>query len=247
MTTAYTTHTPAPLDDLDDAVAQVMIGNVVGASFGTSYGLVANGLLPGLDEQLAAIKGPGRLGRPLAVCLPSARLAGLIDPARLHPSVRDWALDEQGLARAFGSQCFLRVPVRSRVVASLPAHLISYTDGVPYLQSLDPSQLPGAGAFITSLWESGVVVPILTSMNYTGLPEIVEHRVATRFARVAGLPSLLAGPMDGRTGARTVVDAGPAGVFTKREGTFPAAAVRMVARHAGQPERLLESLRRLPC
>lgn len=247
MTTAYATQSPAPLDDVDDAVAQVMIGNVVGASFATSYGLVANGLLPDLDARLTAIKGPARRGRPLTVCLPSARLAGLIDPARLHPSVRDWALDENGLARAFGSQCFLRVPVRTRVVASLPAHLISYTDGVPYLQSLDPSGLAGAGEFITSLWDSGVVVPALTSMNYAGRPEIVDPVAAARFARVAGLPSLLDGPMDGRTGARTVVEAGPAGVFTKREGTFPDAAVRMVVRHAGQPDRLLDSLRRLPC
>ena len=35
-------------------------------------------------------------------------------------TVRDWALDERGLARAFASQCYLRVPVRrhSVIVAS---------------------------------------------------------------------------------------------------------------------------------
>jgi hypothetical protein len=247
MTAFRTTQSPAPCDDLDDAVAQVMIGNVVGAAFATSYGLVANGLLPALDEQLTAIKGPARLGRPLSVCLPSARLAALIDPARIHLSVRDWVLDQQGLARAFGSQCLLRVPVRRRVAASLPAHLISYTDGVPYLQSLDPSSIPGGGAFVRALWDCGVMVPALTSMNYTGATEIVEPDAALRFAQAAGLPSLLRAPLDGRTGTMTVVEAGPSGVFTAREGTFPAAVVRMVVRHAGQPDRLLESLRRLPC
>ena len=224
-----------------------MIGNVVGAAFATSYGLIANGLLPSLDEQFTAIKGVARRGRPIAVCLPSTRLAALIDPARIHPSVRDWALDEQGLARAFGSQCLLRVPVRARVAASLPSHLISYTDGVPYLCSLDPTGIPGGGDFVTALWESGVKVAALTSMNPTGAPEIVSAEAALRFARSAGLPSLLHAQLDGRTGAMTVVEAGPSGVFVAREGTFPAAVVRTVVRHAGQPDRLLESLRRLPC
>jgi hypothetical protein len=247
MTAFRTTESLAPINDLDDAVAQIMIGNVVGAAFGSSYALIGNGLLGTLDEQFSVIKGPDRLGRPIAVCLPSDRLAALIDPARIHPSVRDWALEQQGLARAFGSQCLLRVPVRRRVAASLPSHLISYTDGVPYLQSLDPSGIGGGGAFVTALWESGIVVPALTSMNYTGAPEIVTADAATRFARAAGLPSLLRAPLDGRTGAMTVVEAGPSGVFTAREGTFPAAVVRTIVRHAGQPDRLLESLRRLPC
>jgi hypothetical protein len=236
MTAFRTTESLAPIDELDNAVAQIMIGNVVGAAFATSYGLVGNGLLATLDEQLTAIKGPARFGRPIAVCLPSDRLAALIDPARIHPSVRDWALDQQGLARAFGSQCMLRVPVRRRVAASLPPHLISYTDGVPYLQSLDPTRIPGGGVFVTALWESGVTVPALTSMNYTGVPEVVTAEAAMRFAQAAGLPSLLPAPLDGRTGTMTVVEAGPSGVFVAREGTFPAAVVRTVVRHAGQPD-----------
>src|SRR6201999_2695800 len=40
--TLTTSHLPAPLDDFDDAVAQVLIGNVVGVSFGPMYALVGN-------------------------------------------------------------------------------------------------------------------------------------------------------------------------------------------------------------
>jgi hypothetical protein len=247
MTAILNRQPAAPLHDPDDAVAQIMIGRVVGASFGSVYGLVGNGLVPTLADDLAAIKGRARTGRPLSVCLPAARLARLIDPAQLHGSIRDWALDERGLARAFASQCFLRVPVRAVVAASLPAQLISYLDGVPYLQSLDPSGIPGAGAFIGALWDAGVTVPAVTSMNATGADEIVESAAAVRFASAAGLPSLLTGPMDTRRGPLTIVEVGPAGISVAREGTFPGAVVRMVARHAGQPDRLLDSLHRLPC
>lgn len=189
--TAILNHQPAaPLPDPDDAVVQIMIGRVVGASFGSMYGLIGNGLIPTLADDIAALKGRAGTGRPLSVCLPSARLARLIDPAQLHGSIRDWALDERGLARAFASQCLLRVPVRPLVAASLPAQLIGYLDGVPYLQSLDPSGLPGAGTFVRSLWSAGVTVPAITSMNVTGEPVIVEPAAAVRFASAAGLPSL---------------------------------------------------------
>jgi hypothetical protein len=247
MTAILNRQPAAPLHDPDDAVAQIMIGRVVGASFGSMYGLVGNGLIPTLGDDIAAIKGRARRGRPLSVCLPSARLARLIDPAQLHGSIRDWALDERGLARAFASQCLLRVPVRPAVAASLPAQLISYLDDVPYLQNLDPSGIPVAGAFIGALWSAGVMVPALTSMNGTGAAAIIDSAAAVRFAGAAGLPSLLTGPMDGHRGSLTIVEVGPAGISVAREGTFPSEIVRMVARHAGQPDRLLDSLHRLPC
>lgn len=70
---------------------------------------------------------------------------------------------------------------------------------------------------------------------------------ASRTAARAAMPAELTGPMGGRRGPLTIVEAGPAGISVAREGTFPSEIVRMVARHAGQPDRLLDSLHRLPC
>lgn len=139
----------------------------------------------------------------LPVALPSARLAELIDPEQVHPSVRSWILDGHGLARAFASQCAFRVPVRRSIAATLPSELLSHRDGVPYLLSIDPSGRPEVAPFITTLWQAGVELPVVS-----GLTDV------------------------------TVIEVGPAGLQVEREGTFPAAVVRMVARHAGQPDRL---------
>ena len=68
------------------------------------------------------------------------------------------------LARAFGSQCFFRVPIRRPVAAVLPAHLVFYRDGVPCLQSIDPSGLPVGGEFVTELWRSGVAMPAIAGL-----------------------------------------------------------------------------------
>jgi hypothetical protein len=195
-------HPSVPFADVDDAVAQVIIGRIVSVSFGPHSAFVGNAMLPGLIDDIAAIEGrPGEW--PLPVALPSARRAELIDPEQIHPSVRSWILDGHGLARAFGSQCSFRVPIRASDAAALPAHLVAYRAGVPYLQSIDPSGLPGGGEFVTALWRAGVALPA-----------------------VAGLDDV------------TVVEVGPAGLRVAHEGAFPAAVVRMVARHAGQPDRI---------
>jgi hypothetical protein len=207
MTSTLTAPRPsAPLDDVNDfdnAVVQVMIGRAVAVSFGSSFGLVANGMLPDLGDDVTGAQVRSGADELLPVALPSARLAELIDPDQIHPSVRSWILDGHGLARAFGSQCFFRVPIRRSVAATLPAHLVAYRDGVPYLQSIDPSGLRGGGEFVTALWRAGVAVPAVV-----GLGDV------------------------------TVIEVGRAGLQVVRDGAFPAAVVRMVARHAGQPDRI---------
>ena len=56
----------ADVDDFDDAVVRVIIGQAVGVSFGPSYGLVANGLLPDLSDDVT--DGTVRCGRAAAGC-----------------------------------------------------------------------------------------------------------------------------------------------------------------------------------
>jgi hypothetical protein len=195
-----------PFDDFDDAVVQVIIGGIVDVSFGSSSGRVGNGLRPGIAaelSELAETEGRAAVTEPLTVLLPSARRVELIDPEQVHESVRSWIVDGHGLARAFGSQCLFRVPVRRSVAATLPPHLVSYRDGVPYLYSIDPSGYPGGGEFVTALWRAGVEFPAVTPMSDF-----------------------------------TVVEVGPGGLTVTHEGKFPAAVVRMVARHAGQPDRI---------
>jgi hypothetical protein len=125
-------------------------GHVVGTSFASVYGLVGDGARPAFGYEIAQIKGRAQLGHTLSVCLPATRLSELIDLAHVHPSYRAWALDGGSLAWTVSSRCYLRVPIRASVARELPPHLLSYVDGVPYLQSLDPNGMPGIREFMAS-------------------------------------------------------------------------------------------------
>jgi hypothetical protein len=213
--------------DRDRTAAFIRSGRIVGASFASVYGLVGDGLRPSLGYEIALIKGRAQLGRKLSVCLPSNRLSEMIDLAHVHPSLRTWALDGDALAWTVSSRCYLRVPVRESIAAALPPHLISYRDGVPYLQSLDPNGMPGVNEFMTTLWQTGVPFPAVTSMNLSGDGEIVEFAAAVRFAEAAGLPALMLGPNQPRsTGSRSILELGPSGLLWARPGTFSLEALQ---------------------
>jgi tRNA A37 threonylcarbamoyladenosine synthetase subunit TsaC/SUA5/YrdC len=213
--------------DRDRAAALVAAGRIVGVSFASVYGLVGDGLHPALGYDIATIKGRAQLGRPLSVCLPSSRLVEMIDLAHVHPSLRAWALDADGLSWALASRCYLRVPIRLSLARRLPPHLLSYADGVPYLQSLDPEGMPGIEEFMAALYRGGVEFPALTSMNLSGRPEITEFPAALRFARAAGLPMLLLGRNHPRgKGSLSILELGPSGLSMARNGTVSLAALQ---------------------
>jgi tRNA A37 threonylcarbamoyladenosine synthetase subunit TsaC/SUA5/YrdC len=219
--------------DRGRATELVATGDVIGASFGSVYGLVADGMRPDLAAVMDAIKGQRRQGRPLSVCLPAALLSQLIDPVELHPSIRSWALDGEGLARTLSSLALLRVPIREVIARELPAHLLSYVDGVPYLQSLDPTGMPGLRDFMDRLWTRGIMFPAITSMNASGQPEIVEFAEAALFSRAVGLPALVDAPQSPRAkGSLTILELGPDGVRAVRHGTVPVAVLQRVVERA---------------
>jgi hypothetical protein len=202
-------------------------GHLVGTSFASVYGLVGDGARPALGYEIAQVKGRAQLGQPLSVCLPATRLSELIDLAHVHPSYRAWAVDGAALAWTVSSRCYLRVPIRASVARELPPHLLSYLDGVPYLQSLDPNGMPGIREFMGELWTNGVEYPALTSMNLSGTPEIVDFPDALRFARTAGLPALLLGPSYPRSkGSLSILTLDPSGLAMSRIGTFSSEALQ---------------------
>ncbi len=214
-------------DDRARAAEFVAGGQIVGASFASVFGLVGDGMQASLGYDLAAIKGRPQLGRPLSVSLPATRLSELIDLAHVRPSLRSWAVDGAGLAWQLSSRSYLRVPVRASVASWIAPHLLSYVDGVPYLQSLDPNGMPGIGEFMGALWSAGVEFPAMTSMNVSGTPEITEFAPAVRFAHAAGLPALLLGPSQPRhRGSLSILTLGPSGLSLSRAGTFGVAALQ---------------------
>ena len=205
------------------AAAMVANGEVVGASFGTVYGLVGDGHSLDLGTKVAAIKGHQRLGRPLSVCLPESRFSRLLDPAQIHPAVRGMALDGHALSRTLSSLAFVRAPIRTSVAQDLPAHLVSINDGVPYLQSLDPGGLPGARNLMRLLWRRGVHFPAISSMNASGEPEFVNYSRALTFCNDYGLAVLLRpkSQIQQAQGSFSILEVGPHGLRAARHGVIP--------------------------
>jgi tRNA A37 threonylcarbamoyladenosine synthetase subunit TsaC/SUA5/YrdC len=209
--------------DRHRAAQIVTDGAVIGASFGTVYGLIGDGDSTGLGEKIAQIKGQERIGRPLSVCLPARRFSQLLDPAQIHPKVRDLALDGHALSRTLSSLAFVRAPIRASAAQDLPKDLVSYVDSIPYLQSLDPSGLPRVRSLMSHLWRHGVPLPAITSMNRSGEPEIVTQVEAQSFATTHQLGALMApGPGAKRaSGSLTILEVGPFGLRAARHGVIP--------------------------
>ena len=133
------------------AARMVREGAIIGASFGTVYGLIGGGDSPRLGDKMAQIKGEARIGRPLSTCLPARRFSQLLDPDEIHPALRGLALDGHALSHTLSSLAFVRAPIRRSEVDNLPACLVSRTDDVPHLQSVDPGGLPGIRSLMKSL------------------------------------------------------------------------------------------------
>jgi hypothetical protein len=198
-------------------------GAVIGASFGSVYGLIGDGFSSALGERVAQIKGQGRVGRPLSVCLPARRFSQLLDPTLIHPAVRGLALDGHVLAGTLSSLAFVRAPIRRTVAAERPSQLISWIEGVPHLQSVDPGGLSGIRQLMSYLWRHGVRFPAITSMNTSGEPEIVSRSAAMEFSRAHGLAALLAptSHLQSAKGSFTILEIGPEGIRAARHGVIP--------------------------
>jgi hypothetical protein len=196
---------------------------VIGASFGTVYGIIGNGESPHLGQKVAQIKGDTRIGRPLSVCLPARRFGQLLDPAEIHPAVRGLALDGHSLSRSLSSLAFVRAPILQAFAQGIPAHLVSSVDGVPHIQSVDPGGLPGIRSVMSSLWRQGVTFPAITSMNRSGEREIVTRQAAAEFSQEHELAALMA-PVSHQQraqGSFTILDIGRYGVRAARHGVIP--------------------------
>jgi hypothetical protein len=209
--------------DRDRAADQLTGGSVIGASFGSVYGLIGDGHSTTLGEKVAQIKGQQRIGRPLSVCLPARRFSQLLDPAQIHPKVRGLALDGHALSRTLSSLAFVRAPIRASAARDLPNDLVSYVEGIPHLQSLDPGGLPGVRSLMSHLWRQGISYPAITSMNRSGEPEIVTYAEALEFATTHQLGAFFA-PGRGVQRARgslTILEIGPFGLRAARHGVIP--------------------------
>lgn len=179
---------------------------------------------PGLDA-IYQIKGERRGGRPVGTTLPAAEFIEKLNPDDISSSLHGLMLNMDELARRLGSLCFIRAPIKDEVGESLPERLVSRSDdGTYWIQNWLPEGCRSARHWMESIGEQGISLPVATSMNVSGEPEIVDQEEGRKFARARGVPMFLADPDDpGRArGSFPILQVDSAGIKLLREGHFTA-------------------------
>ncbi|MEI3867797.1 hypothetical protein V6S02_11990 [Microbacterium sp. CCNWLW134] len=209
------------------AVALIQSGEVVGAHFGTVFGLLVDGAHDGVAERIMAIKGAARGFKPLGICVGAREFVDLIDATSLSPDVRG-LLESPWFAAELA--CIIAVRAPAHPANEIPAHLVSDRDGRPWVQVFDPRRMPGTFVFIEALWQAGVHWVAATSMNEAGATEIVDIEDAADFARRRGLPLLFESPArHAASGSLPILELNAKGLTLDREGIIAAADLQQAA------------------
>lgn len=212
------------------AVDAVVGGRVVGAHFGTVFGLIVDGSHDGVADEILRLKGSARGHKPLGACVPPARLVRAIDRARLASPVRALA-DEPWFSRQLAAMVAVRAPALAD--AGLPDALQSHVDGTTWVQVFDPMRMPGAATLIAALWRAGVEWVAATSMNESGQTEIVATPDAVAFAERHQLSMLFAPTaVHSASGSLPILELRPDGLRLDRHGII---AVADLEKAIGQP------------
>jgi tRNA A37 threonylcarbamoyladenosine synthetase subunit TsaC/SUA5/YrdC len=178
----------------------------------------------GLDA-LYRIKGEKRARRPVGTALTSAVFIEKLDPDKISPSVRDLIMDDQELSERLGSMCFIRAPIKGVESESLPDRLVSISeDGTYWIQNWLPEGCSSISYWMETLGKMRVSLPVVTSMNVSGQPEIVSQEKGRQFCAAKGVPMFLGDPENpGRAhGSFPILQVDSEGITLVREGHFAA-------------------------
>lgn len=213
-----------------EAVDVVRSGGVVGAHFGTVFGLIVDGSHSGVADEIMAIKGAARGHKPLGICTRPRRLVELIDVASLSPDVRRLT-EASWFTEQLAGMVAVRAPASSAI--GIPEHLVSDVGGRRWVQVFDPLRMPGASDLIASMWAAGVDWVAATSMNESGRTEIVDLEEAVDFAGRHALPILFEpAAMHEASGSLPILELNPDGLRLDRHGII---ALADLERAVGEP------------
>lgn len=174
--------------------------------------------------RIEAIKGEGRVGKPLSAILEAEALVPLIDLDRVPQPLRVVFGSPETLAARLGALGGLRLPLCEAGVGELPTYMFSQSaDGVYWVQDFIPNGHPTTTLLVRELARAGVMLPAATSMNVSGMPEIADQDEALAFSHQHEIPVFLHDPHPNPhiRGSFPILGIGPDGVAVLREGHFP--------------------------
>lgn len=210
--------------DCDRAASLLNQGFPIGAYVRGVCGLWADGQHEEGLNALYRIKGAARGNRPVGTTLPFPSFIELLDPDGLSPKARELVFNENLLVGRLGSLCFLRAPLKPDKASLLPERVYSRTkEGTFWIQNWLPEGCKPTGKWMESIQETGISLPVATSMNLSGQPEIVDQEEGEAFCQTNDVPMFLRDPENpGQVqGSFPIIQVDSQGIKLLREGHFP--------------------------
>jgi tRNA A37 threonylcarbamoyladenosine synthetase subunit TsaC/SUA5/YrdC len=194
---------------------------------GTVYGLWGNGNDPRFFERMLDVKGRSA-DAAVALTLDSASFGELVATDKLDAHAEALIKNPAELAERLGGIAFVRCAAREDQVLShdLPKNVISHhrTQGL-VVQNYDPYGKEGLASFLhlaeQRAQQQGLeFLPVVTSLNASGDPEIIAPEQAKQFVEHHKLPLLDAeAPPERATGSYSIVEFDDTGVHIVRPGS----------------------------
>lgn len=180
-------------------------------------------------EKIRKIKGEGRSGKPVALTLSMEGFVSLIDLKMLPEDVKGLLCSPDFKSRV-GSLCFIRAPLLMDHREVIPKQAMSFEDGVCMIQNWDAFGHDLTEHFLLEVGKLGVKHPAVTSMNTSGLPEIVDQKEGEIFCKKFSIPIFLKDPSvhPEHKGSYTIITLDKYGVTLSREGNIPGWIIEQV-------------------
>jgi hypothetical protein len=156
---------------------------------GPVYAMPADASHPDTPGKIERIKGDARKGRPLALTIPFEAFLSHIDLAYIKDSRLKGLFSNPHMAtQRFGGWTFIKMLSNKQARRELPPCVISSESGT--VQDFSPAGHTTAEKFLGAVMMSGVRLPVMTSVNPSGMPEYVTEEEAQEFANEYKLPFL---------------------------------------------------------
>ena len=126
--------------DVQHAVAAVAGGGYLAVQYHSVFIMVFSGTDADARKRALAAKQDDDVDKPLSVLSSASHIFPSVDRSRIqHKIARSLLNDIDLYKRTLGAICHVRLPlVRDAIGSVIPLHMVSTSNGTPYVQMLDP-------------------------------------------------------------------------------------------------------------
>ena len=196
--TGHMTHTGSLADrgDLRRGVGIIAARGFLGVQYHGTFILLFSGTDSDARKRALTAKCEEDVGKPLSLLSPVSTILPYVDGRRMRNEIARRFIEDRDLIKCtFGAICHVRLPVvQAAVGIEIPQRSVSFDEGTPHVQALDPIGNLGFAHLADGLAAAGVRYLNATSLNIAGESEITDLAEAEAFCAASGVPLLLVDP-----------------------------------------------------